>query len=195
MNATAIYPHPLIGLVGRAGSGKDTAADYLRIQHGYWPIAFAEPLRCMLRELLHHAGASDDYLHLPWLKQRPIPGLGLSYRQLMTTLGTEWGRGLDPDLWVRLLDAHVAPFARTPIVITDVRFPNEAAYVRARGGLLVRLHRMEAGTASLHESESHVDNLDCHFDIDNSGPLDALHRALDDTLAFAAKVAGQENAA
>lgn len=179
----------LIGLTGRAGSGKDTAANHLCNQYGFVRASFAEPLKAMLEAMLEHAGLDHIWLHEPAFKNHPISGLGVSGRQLMQTLGTEWGREMvDTDLWVNLLDRHLGISAghavHDRIVITDVRMPNEAAWVKAHGGQLLRLVRDHATPVRAHESESYADTLPADCAIYNSGSgFLGLHSMLDGHMA------------
>ena len=180
-------PLLLIGLTGQAGSGKDTAAEHLVKQHQFARWAFAEPLRTMLEALLVECGL--DYAHLfePQLKEQPIPGLGHSYRQLAQTLGTEWGRvQLADDFWLRCAGLCTGLSSPNPaeqqpihdrIVFSDVRFPNEAAWLRERGGVIVRIERPSVTPVRAHVSEQHAIEPD-HV-VWNSGGLDALQQQLD----------------
>ena len=179
-------PHPLlIGLTGLAGTGKDTVADRLCAEHGFERHAFAEPIRDMLAAMLTGANIDYAYLFERDLKERPVPHLGISGRRLMQTLGTEWGRSLDPDLWVRLaaitLGLHGASSApiHDRIVITDVRFPNEAAWIESLGGRVVRVTRPAPAVAA-HVSEQHIAQLPCTLAIDNTGTLADLHDQVDE---------------
>jgi len=90
----------LIGLTGPAGSGKDTVARLLCEQHGFVQIAFADPLRAMLKAGL---GLTDEHFNNREDKEAPLEWLGKSPRQLLQTLGTEWGRRqVHPHLWLEL---------------------------------------------------------------------------------------------
>ncbi len=181
----------LIGLTGLAGTGKDSAAQYLCEQYGFVQAAFADPIRSMVLQLLEEAGIDHAWATERRLKERPIPGLGVSARALMQTLGTEVGRALHPDLWVRHLRMRLgldgqpssAP-VHDRIVLSDVRFGNEAAWLRARGGRLVRLHRDTAAGVRPHASELQVLDLVPDVDLWNNGPtLHGLHRLLDGVMA------------
>jgi hypothetical protein len=175
----------IIGLTGLAGAGKDTVADRLCAAHGFERHAFAEPIRDMLTALL--TGAGIDYAHLfeRDLKELPVPGIGVSGRRMMQTLGTEWGRSLDTQLWVRVaavtlgLDdlPNTSP-VHDRIVLTDVRFPNEAAWIRSLGGYTWRVVRPAPAVAE-HVSEQHINQLPSDLSIDNSGTLEDLHDEVD----------------
>lgn len=178
--------HHLIGLCGRAGTGKDTVADRLVEQHQFSRYAFADPLRSMLEVMLIEAGLEYAYIHERSLKEQPIPGLGFSYRHLAQTLGTEWGRSLSPTFWLQLaalnLGLHDLPNSapvHDRIVITDVRFPNEATWLRALGGQVVLIQR-DVPNVRHHESELHVGGtIQCDLVLDNTGSLAGLYDRVD----------------
>ncbi len=166
----------IIGLTGFAGSGKDTVRQMLEEQ-GFVGLAFADPIRQMLRELLTSNGISDDWMYERGLKEAAIPELGVSYRQLAQTLGTEWGRSLDPQFWLRLAGAHMDSLTEegeTHFVISDVRFANEAQWVRERGGQIWRIDRPGLEPVRAHPSEHAILGIQVDQVIDNSGDLDHL---------------------
>src|SRR5687768_3384285 len=116
----------IIGITGRAGSGKDTVADYLVERHGFVKIAFADPIKQMLRQL--GVDCTDRSS-----KEQPHPIYGKSPRQMAQYLGTEWMRNLiHPNGWVLAAQArvktitHLTSLEEVPsvhgIVISDVRF-------------------------------------------------------------------------
>jgi hypothetical protein len=181
----------IIGLTGRAHTGKDTAADHLVREYGFGRAAFADTLRTMLEAMLEDAGADYAHLYEPHLKAAPIPQLGgVSARELMQTLGTEWGRAQHgANWWLHLLQRRLGLHdggspVHDRIVITDVRFPNEAAFIQLRGGRIIKLHREQAPTVRSHASEADIDALPCDADLANNGPtLHGLFGLLDATLA------------
>jgi hypothetical protein len=183
------HPAPLIiGLTGHAGTGKDTAADHLCNVHGFERYGFADPLRNMVESFLNDAGIDYAYLFERGLKEEPVPQLGISTRQMMQRLGTEWGRGLRDDLWLRMADLALGlPHApvHSRIVITDVRFPNEAAWLAGYGGRLVRIVRDVPGV-NAHESERYVSTLQPWLRIDNTTSVARMHERLDDMMSVAA---------
>lgn len=165
----------LIGLTGRAQAGKDSVADYLEQAHGVYRTAFADAIKNALYAALGEDMDEGD-------KEAPIAWIGKSRRELMQTLGTEWGRQLiGEDIWIRALErnftqwedaiAHCAGY----LMITDVRFENEARWVRAHGGTIWLIRRPAAPLARAHSSEAGIPEELVSRVIDNDGTLPALH--------------------
>ena len=151
----------IIGLTGPAGSGKDTVRQMLEQNHHCTGLAFADPMRAMLAPLLDLCGVGNEWMTQRELKELPIPGLGQSYRVLAQRLGTEWGRSIDPDFWVKVAAASMAEVMNikgpnTAFVISDVRFDNEAQWVKDHGGVIWHIHRPAAQAVAAHQSENGI---------------------------------------
>lgn len=184
-----IHAIPIIGLTGLAGSGKDSVRAVLE-QHGYTGLAFADPIRAMLLGLFHTAGVSLRYITERHLKEKAIPGLDASYRQLAQTLGTEWGRALGHDFWVRIARSRMEAlkeeaFGQAQFVISDVRFPNEAAFIRECGGQVWHVLRPGVQPVRAHESEAHASSMEADFTILNDGTLQDLQTTVLNALQWA----------
>ena len=170
----------LIGLSGLAGSGKDTVRAMLE-REGFVGLAFADPIRSMIRELLIGSGIDDAYLDERELKETIIPELGVSYRHMAQSLGTEWGRNLRSDFWLRAAAAFVTDqqqAGEAHFVISDVRFANEAEWIKRQGGQIWRIHREGLAGVRPHVSESGVDSIKPHRTIHNNGTPEQLHEAV-----------------
>lgn len=177
----------LIGLTGLAGSGKDTVREILDANHEYDGIAFADPIRDMLRELLATVSVDEKWMTERDLKEADIPELGVSYRKMAQLLGTEWGRAIHPDLWLKIAESRIALFRKfdSPgVVISDVRFPNEAAWVKSQGGVVWRILRPGIEPVRAHASEALVDSLPYDYVIDNRGTIDDLKPAVKAALEY-----------
>lgn len=172
----------LIGLAGPARSGKDTAARYLAAQYQLLTYAFAMPLKAALQVMFNLTVEQLDGA----LKEQPLAWLGKSPRELLQTLGTEWGRSLvHPELWLRLAAENLANLAsenqdwHAGFVISDVRFENEAAWIRQRGGLVLHIRRPDAQAVNPHASESGIARHALDMVVNNDADLDYLHAQLD----------------
>lgn len=176
----------LIGIAGRAGVGKDTAGRFLQLHYALSVVAFADPLKAMLQAM----GLSRTELEGAY-KELPLRWLDASPRRLLQTLGTEWGREMiDPDLWLKVFGRKLAHDwqvlkASDPdwagYVITDVRFENEARFIRERGHL-IHLTRRSAPAVESHCSENGLAIDARDFLIANDGDLAELHDALSEVM-------------
>jgi hypothetical protein len=161
----------LIGLSGRKFSGKDTVAMYLGLK--YERRKFAEKLKKMISVLLD---CSVQALEDHEFKEAPILGT-LNPRTLMQTLGTEWGRALDENIWVNAATWDLQP--EHNVVFTDVRFPNEAEAIKKLGGVLIKVMRPHLHSTDTHPSETSLDDYDdWDYVIDNSSTLDDLRKEI-----------------
>jgi hypothetical protein len=163
----------LIGLSGPARSGKDTIGSMLQSAYYVQTLSFAEPIREGLRGIM---GLTDEHFH-GTLKEVTLPWLGKSPRQLMQTLGTEWGRAIINDnIWLILAGRKIDEWQelREHVVITDVRFENEATFIRERGGVVWHIRRGDAPKVNAHASESGIAVQPEDVVIYNNGTLEDL---------------------
>jgi dephospho-CoA kinase len=166
----------LIGLAGRARSGKSSITNHLVNEYGYQQLAFADPIRDTLEYVFD---VPHQYREI--VKESGIPPHGKSYRELAQTLG-DWGRGLRTDFWILELERRLDLIKRglgddICVVISDVRYLNEAFWVRQRGTLwhIVRPDQDPAQTRA-HSSEAGIEPLGGEAIIQNIGELaDLLH--------------------
>jgi dephospho-CoA kinase len=130
----------LIGLSGKAGAGKSTVGDYLAGAHGYAQFAFAGALKEVVQTAFHFTEAQ-----MVLGKEAVDPRWGVSPRWCLQWLGTEVLRAKWPDIWIRHLRQEILDFlsinGQRPIVVTDVRFRDEAEALKAMGAVLVRIER------------------------------------------------------
>lgn len=184
----------LIGLSGLARVGKDTAAQHLVNHHGFQSYAFADPLRDGLMHILNLSPCDFEGEQ----KEQALPWLGRSPRELMQTLGTEWGRNsVHPNLWLLLAEQNLDLMARTHdtargFVVSDLRFNNEADFIRKRGGVVVHMDRVTATPVNPHSSESGIMFALGDLWLPNDGPFDQLFTNINhivDTLHTRAAVA------
>ena len=175
----------LIGLAGHARVGKDTVARYLVAQLGLISYAFAMPLKQALAEMFSLTTAQ---LEGP-PKEQPLPWLGKSPRELMQLLGTEWGRELvHPQLWLLLAEHNLQQLAEhhqdmQGVVISDVRFDNEADWVRSKGGVIFHISRRGIHPINQHSSEGGIRHHKGDYVITNDADLPALYDRLNRAVA------------
>lgn len=163
----------LIGVTGKANAGKDTVAN---IAHELFPACERYRFASKLKETTSFLfGWSDEQLEDREFKEAVDPKWGFSPRKAMQLLGTEFGRALREDLWLQFVQNKLDE-SEFGLIISDVRFENEAAFIRKNGGLLIHVVREGAGSTSEsgHASENGVEFVDGDAYINNNQGLDEL---------------------
>ena len=148
-----------IGLVGLAGSGKDTAAKALT-DRGWRRIAFAD----RLKEIAYELG---------WDGLKDERG-----RKFLQDIGSV-ARAYDKQFWIdeatQVLNYVSTAFRKVPRVWTDVRFENEAQFIRDRGGIIIRVIRPDLVSHDTHESEVEQHSISADYTVVNAGTIEDLH--------------------
>jgi hypothetical protein len=189
----------LIGIHGHAGVGKDTAASWICQNYvNCYGEAFAKPLKAACAAAF---GLPVDHFYNPDFKEQET-FWGVSPRKIAQFAGTEMFRiavrGLydkqNPSHWIKLLEARLTGLSAPPsgegfyepgdcVIISDVRFQDEAEWIWNNGGVIIHLTRPEhEGKVGIlgHPSESGItfNRPDQSFLINNNGPLEALYAHL-----------------
>ena len=145
----------IIGFAAKAYSGKGEATRFLTNCRSFKEIEFARPIKDALETMFD---IDITTLEQTLGKEALIPGIGKSLRELYQTLGTDWGRDrIDTDIWVNQAARQYGRWAGFDVVFSDVRFENEAAFVRNQGGTIIHIRRNQAPLTRLHKSESGIE--------------------------------------
>lgn len=156
----------IVGLVGQARAGKSTAADVLVRERGFVSIGFADALKELALKV--NPDLAADVQEFGWEVAK-----GLSnYRRFLQELGTGV-RDIDPDFWIDAWCTRTNDLlARNKaVVIPDVRFANEAAHIRERDGLLIRIIRPDLRSDDQHVSETEQLGIQCDTEIANDSSM------------------------
>lgn len=194
MTTPTSKPTLIIGLVGLAGSGKDTVAEMLQSSwnhDGYVSArtAFADPIRNSFIGLVRDAGiANPEQWVQPGWKEKSVPVLGISYRHYAQTYGTNYAhKEMGRDVWIRVLDHRLQAYCEhrqvTHFVVPDVRFAVESDWLRDQGAVLWRIERPDARPVREHVSEAGIASIRTHRTILNDGSIDELRKSISFELA------------
>ena len=156
----------IIGLIGNARVGKTTLSDYLVKTYGYDTVAFAGPIKEAMRIAFD---LNEEQLDGK-LKEVIDERWGLSPRQLYQKFGTDWARNLiGQDVWIRRLKIELEKMTDNQVIVSDIRFPNEAKAVKDMGGILIKITKkgLEVNKDS-HISEKLIDKIDYDYLIENN---------------------------
>jgi NAD-dependent SIR2 family protein deacetylase len=164
----------IIGIGYKKFSGKDTLASMIQEEMGHdvcGIIHFADALK---REVSAATGVSVEDINKNKDQFRPI----------LQWWGTEFRRQFLPgvnDYWVdkvrETIDASIAIGTSLKVVLVpDTRFPNEADWIKARGGKLIKIERPSIESIDLHQSEIAMNSYKREWDmlIVNEGPREGL---------------------
>lgn len=171
----------VVGITGKARSGKDTTAGILTTFRGCHRIALADGVRSAFDEL---SGPTKE-LH------KELGG-EMTYRRTLQTLGTECREAANAlGLWVHLLLAKIRflsahwPNPRNRFVIPDIRFRREVSMVRHQvqlwGGSYGTLRLTHPGGPAIaeadHVSETELDTIRADREYENAGTVEDLASA------------------
>ncbi|WP_406324101.1 hypothetical protein [Streptomyces niveus] len=175
-----------VGIIGRARVGKDTAGEWFVKNRGYKRVSFADPLRELalrLNPIVDVIDYGDDVEVLSELVDRrgweTAKDRNPEVRRILQELGAGV-RAIDPEFWLRTALAKVTEANENgqPVVITDVRYPNEADSLRRVGFHLVHIDR--PGVPHLdHESEGALTAEEADWSIRNDRSLSTFCDAVE----------------
>ena len=160
----------IIGITGQMGSGKSTAASYLKEKYGYTEYAFANPLK----DIAVVMGFNVDQVYGTQDQKLEINKMwGVSGREFLQKFGTDICRDTLPSLfpnndfgqntiWIKLFEKYCVDNPGVNIVVSDVRFPDEARFITSAGGSIIRIDRTvgPTGSSTIAKRIKHTDELD-----------------------------------
>ena len=182
----------IIGISGKAGSGKDTAAKMLEVLYANPDISYEDFSNRKYKnfadiQIVHFADILKETVQVlfgigEWEtntqegKKTTIEWIGKTVRELLQGVGQGLRDAIDPNLWIKVLFANTENWSN--YIIADVRYPNEVDAIKERNGILLRIDRKNAGAGN-HSSEIALDDYkewDVH--IENNGSLESLFEAM-----------------
>jgi hypothetical protein len=187
MTSTTSTTELIVGIGHVARVGKDTAATALCRDLGFVRLAFADQLKELALEAdplvtpaVKVVNTASGHGHLAWV----VAGLGgfdaaqdtyPEVRKFLQRLGVGCRRVFGEDFWIDRLLERAAGHPR--VVIPDVRFANEAAAIKARGGVVIRINR-PGHVAAGHVSETELCDWDFDEEFSNVGSVAELQAAV-----------------
>lgn len=143
----------LVGITGYAQHGKDSTGKRLVEKFGYHRFAFADQLRALALDIdpiIEYEVPYEDHIRVEYdnlaalVQDRGYEAAKAlpEVRRFLVALGIGVRNRIGADAWVdalqREVDLQGYGIGRDNIVITDVRFPNEASFVQNHG-ILIRV--------------------------------------------------------
>lgn len=174
----------VVGITGKATAGKDTFAEFLKEK-----VDNAVPGNAAR---IHHFADSLKEIarHLGWDGKKDERG-----RRLLQLLGTEVGRGYNPNIWTDKViekinhDKMDAGF----FIVADTRFPNEVEIIKnfpGMDGIIVHIERPALDTTGneyTHSSETALDGNEPDIVIQNDGTLEDFRNKANELVELISK--------
>lgn len=197
----------LIGISGKIKSGKDTVGEMLYnlgcVEYNVYKYSFADSLKKIVASIVdcNYESLNDQEFkasHIPNFMKITKDGIithvvpcskvfykdifrtyeVVTYREALQFFGDKFRSEYGQDFWIRMLRSNLISGELSFNIITDVRYKNEADFIKSNKGILIRVDRPEIQTPkniSSHSSEIELDNYP-NFDyvIENNGTLEEL---------------------
>jgi hypothetical protein len=165
-------PNYIVGFSGIKRSGKNTVAGMFA---NMCPTTvFQRVMFLGFADAVKEEAANYLRVDVPWINDRKndIPEI----RSLLQRIGQE-GRELSNTKWIDVASKKIETFNKLAppvktnqlILITDVRYPNEAEWIHKQGGWVVIVERKGLDNNDPHPSETEVSKIRADFRIANNG--------------------------
>lgn len=167
----------IIGLTGYAGSGKDTIAKLLIEHYGFVRVAFADPIRSFcyqVNPIVGWVAGEPTYLKNivdrdGWESAKRYEGV----RRMLQNVGCAARDVFGDMFWVHQALNSMAE-SHSNIVVTDVRFKNEADALKLFGAQIWRVKRPNVNAVNNHISETEMEGYKVDQIFYNAGSLEDL---------------------
>lgn len=176
----------LIGLVGNKQAGKSSFADYLEKEYNFTTQAFADPIKNGVKIFFDFNNEQMEGV----LKEVIDKRWGISPRQALQIIGTDIFREYLPNnvsglknlgdkFWIERFKIWYRRNKDKNIIVSDVRFPNEAKLIKELGGEIVKIERNGLENKDKHISESLVDKIEFDSMVRNDFSLKEYYQHID----------------
>ena len=158
----------LIGVTGTARHGKDTVADHLVSHMAFTKASFATAVK---EFAINQFGLTREECYREKTEKS---------RWILQSIGNGCREEFGDEIWIEKLSQQIGALERT--VISDVRYLNEAEYIRKMGGYIIRVERPDAPAIECgadHPSEMEMGSIVPNFSLHNDGSLAQLYSRLD----------------
>lgn len=179
----------LIGITGFKRSGKDTCGAYLIKNHDYIKYSFAGALKVACSEIFMF-----DYEQTEGSKKEDFDSRwNINPRKVFQRFGTEIFRDsldkffpemkhLKNNFWIYRFkiwyQEQVKQNPNVRIVVSDVRFQNEADIIKELGGIIIKVSRKNIKNTDNHISELNILNIKADYNIKNDSSLEDYYENL-----------------
>ncbi len=104
-------------------------------------------------------------------------------RKMFQDVG-DFCRSIRHDFFLTIIASKIEGKKNRRLVVSDVRFENEAQLIRDNGGIIIKIIRPEIDTLDLHASETGSTKIKSDFIIMNNANVQVLYSDVDEILTF-----------
>lgn len=175
-----------IAFGGKARAGKSTLAQMIREIVPSQPMSFADPIRGALKAMFNFQfDANFEPDATTEQKNELLLPFATTARELMQTLGTEWGRNMvDKHIWIRVFNEDWQRWGGSTrlTVVPDLRFKEELDYIKPKKSLCIYVVKTDFDNIGpqepKHASENSLAYSDFPHIIINDGTLEDVEKKL-----------------
>ena len=168
----------IIGLLGKAGSGKTSVAKYLQLK-GFRIISFAGPIKELAREYFGLT-AEEVYETKPPHARTILQGIGSLIREQ-----------IDENYFIQEAANKIryADLQAQLFCIDDVRLMAEAQFIKDLGGIVVKIECPDSPCALTEQAQAHItEQIDLIIPYDHLisaeyGNVERLYNGIEDILS------------
>jgi hypothetical protein len=159
----------LFAFAGNKGSGKDTAAAFLKEfidGDNYYECAFADNLKEIVRESLDVVEEDEEFLKRSSIK----PFNGLTLRQIYQKLGESIKQKMGQNIWIELALQHI-DLSKDIIICKDLRYTNEEYELRKFCAyekidlIIIKMENLNISENDDHISETQIPKIHHDYEI------------------------------
>lgn len=163
----------LIGLTAQKRNGKDLMGDYLINKYNFVRLTFADKVK-KIAQITYDF--TDDQMDEN--KDKIDPYWNITPRDAFKEIGTFY-RNKDPEFWIKVVKKQYEEITDKCVVITDVRYLNEAEFIRNHGGIIVRIVRPSIISSCEHSSEQELLSINEDIKIINDSTINDYYDKID----------------
>jgi len=153
----------IIGISAKMRCGKTTLTNmFLKKHPKYIKVSFANILK---EESAFMYDYPDEWNYskegkLQIVNHKKLPRENMMVREILQWHGTDFRRKQDPNYWTKRMRKFISIYPLF-VIIDDVRFKNEADFVKDHDGRLIRINpfrEWKPGPFASHKSETDLDS-------------------------------------
>ena len=175
----------LIGIVGLKRTGKDTMGDYLVKKYGYNKVAFADPIKDILKILFGwdrsflESNMKDEHSELDIIPRDMMKWIGTDIFQYEIYKKFPNLKIKKNTIWIEAIKNKIKDIDKT--VISDVRFLHEVEFIRENNGILIYIDMKELNMNLDYDLNTIIRN-NINYRVENKSTKNDFYKNIDNLI-------------